>query len=92
MFMLDAGATTQYTFGLRTRGGAEIQFKWMRPPFDDPARREWLRQRLASLPNVVIPEDRLEGLPKIPWSAVIDPASRASLLATFDWVIDETLA
>jgi hypothetical protein len=92
MFMLDVGATSQFTFGLRSYTGVELQFKWMRPPFDELSRREWLRQQLIDLPGVEIGEDRLEGLPRIPWQVVIDSVSRAQLLSIFDWVIDETRA
>ena len=91
MPMLDVAGEVCFTFGLRSQGGIELQFKWMREPFATPESRDQLRARLNELPLVAIPEDGITRLPKLPWGIVEDPDSRASLLEAFDWVLTKTL-
>lgn len=88
--MLDVGGQNCFTFGLRSAGGIELQFKWMRPPFATFEARRELQTRLNALPHVVIPDDRVERLPKLPWTVVEDPQGRAAFLEIFDWVIFTT--
>jgi uncharacterized protein with ParB-like and HNH nuclease domain/alkylated DNA nucleotide flippase Atl1 len=60
-----------------------------RPPFDDPAVREELRQRLNDAPGVDIPPSKLELYPSFPNTLVADTAVWDVVAATLDWFADQ---
>lgn len=91
LFMLDVEDRTCVTFGLRSVGGVELQFRWMRPPFDSfEARAEVIDRLNGSSPHIAIPEGSADGLPKLPWGVVAESESRDAFLGVFDWVLTET--
>jgi uncharacterized protein with ParB-like and HNH nuclease domain/alkylated DNA nucleotide flippase Atl1 len=60
-----------------------------RPPFDDPALRYELRQRLNDAPGVDIAPSKLELYPSIPVTALANDAVWDVVVATLDWFADQ---
>ncbi|MEU6034688.1 DUF262 domain-containing HNH endonuclease family protein [Actinomadura sp. NPDC047616] len=67
----------------------EIPFTALRrrPPFDDPALRDELRQRLNEAPGVEIPESKLGLYPNFPIAVLTDPAAWDVVVATLEWFV-----
>ena len=59
----------------------------MRPPFDDPALRRELRDRLVRVPRVTIPDASLSRRPSIPLRLLADQVALEPLLAALDWFV-----
>ena len=79
-----------FPFILWTYGTIEIQFAALsrRPPFDQLDLRRELRDRLDALPNVSIPDEKLDKRPGIPMITLSDPAARQQFIATMEWVLE----
>jgi hypothetical protein len=60
-----------------------------RSPFDDPAAREELRQRLNDAPGIDIPPSKLELYPSFPVTLLTDYAVWDVITATLDWFADQ---
>ncbi|SFR24367.1 Protein of unknown function [Lentzea waywayandensis] len=72
-------------------GRVEVVFKHLmiRPPFDQAALREELRQRLNEAPGVDIAADRIELRPSFPVEVLLDPAARAVVRETLKWFYEQ---
>lgn len=80
-----------FPFILWTYGTIEIQFAALsrRPPFDRMDLRRELRDRLNALPNVSIPDEKLDKRPGIPMTVLSDTAARDEFIATMEWVLEQ---
>jgi alkylated DNA nucleotide flippase Atl1 len=69
----------------------EVPFSLLkgRSPFDDPAVREELRQRVNDAPGVDIPPSKLELYPSFPVTLLADDAVWDVITATLDWFADQ---
>jgi hypothetical protein len=87
--MLDHGGGGGRLFSVWTYGRVEVQFQYLQatPPFESEALRLELRERLNAIPGVVIPPDGIARRPSLPLATLIDAASLARFLQTFDWVL-----
>jgi alkylated DNA nucleotide flippase Atl1 len=72
-------------------GKVEVVFQHLRirPPFDDVAMREELRQRLNAAPGVDLAAAKIELRPGFPVRALADPTTRAVVLETLKWFYDQ---
>ncbi len=68
-------------------GKFEVVFQWMqyRPPFDDVALREELRQRLNAVPGVDLPAVKLAMRPGFEVALLVDEQSQERLLEALAW-------
>jgi hypothetical protein len=92
--MLDWKGSKNSVISVWTYGRLEVQFQWMkvRPPFDDEARRQELRNRLNQIPGVEIPADALTLRPRILLSTLTNKPALQQFLAVLDWAIQEIKA
>ncbi|HKG38482.1 MAG TPA: hypothetical protein VKB25_05790 [Conexibacter sp.] len=76
-----------WPFVLYTYGRVEVQFQHVakRRPFDDPARREQLRQRLNAIDGVEIAPELLDRRPSIPLDALASEQALAAFTDAIDW-------
>lgn len=81
------GARYLWPFTLYTYGRIEISFLFIarRPPFDDPALRERLRERLNAIPGVELPPSALEQRPSIAMAALTSPTACQQFCDAMDW-------
>ena len=63
-----------------------------RPPFDDVARREELRQRLNAVPGVDLPAVKLAMLPGFEVALLVDEQSQERLLEALAWFREAAMA
>lgn len=92
--MLDYGGVAHYLCGVRTgyrKPYIQLTFRDMkvRPPFDDEAKREELRQRLNTIQGVSIPADALARYPSLALSALTSDGSLKCFLSSLEWVMDQ---
>jgi alkylated DNA nucleotide flippase Atl1 len=73
-------------------GKFEVVFQHLRvrQPFDDPARREELRQRLNKISGVDLPLAKINLRPGFGLDVLLEPQARDILLETLDWFHQET--
>lgn len=73
---------------------AEVVFQWLRdrPPFDDRALREELRQRLNAVEGISIGADRLDSRPSFALDLLADQGRRARVLDALKWFQTEVQA
>jgi uncharacterized protein with ParB-like and HNH nuclease domain/alkylated DNA nucleotide flippase Atl1 len=71
-------------------GKFEVVFQWMqyRPPFDDVALREELRQRLNAVPGVDLPAVKLAMRPGFDVALLVDEQSQERLVEALAWFRD----
>ena len=90
--IVDHNAEWFCPIALWSSGTVETQFQYLkyRPPFDSPAVREELAQRLSGIPGVAIPTDSLEKRPSFPVELLGEPGALEKLLAVLTW-FEETV-
>jgi len=88
--MLYVNGHKNFSIAVWTNGSIEMQFQHMqsRPPFDDEALREQLRQKLNAIESVNLPDDSLYRRPSFPLSALVDAADFEMFVSTLDWFIE----
>jgi hypothetical protein len=80
-------------FSVWTYGAVEIQFQHMRrPPFDEPAKRRELADRLSAIEGVSIPETALNKRPSFKLGLITELVNLEKFLAAFDWMLSEIKA
>ncbi len=81
-----------WPFVLYTYGRVEIQFQHIakRRPFDDPALREQLRERLIAIDGVQIEPALLDKRPSIPLDALQSEQALATFTDAIDWAFETT--
>jgi hypothetical protein len=81
-------------FAVSGVGGVEIYFYWYayRQPFDEPAKRMELRDKLNAIPGVFIPEDGINRRPSIPLLALQPDESLAQFFNIYSWFIAQIKA
>ncbi|WP_219419410.1 hypothetical protein [Pseudonocardia nigra] len=77
-----------------TSGAVEIVFKHLliRPPFDDTAVRDELRQRINRIPGVDIPLSRLELRPSFPLARLAEDEGLKAAIEAHTWFLDQVPA
>ena len=87
--VIDKGGLGYYAVALWTYGSAEIQFQslQLRPPFDQVELRQEFQRRLNAIPGVIIPNDRLDKRPAIPFATLRDELVLRQFIAALDWVV-----
>jgi hypothetical protein len=80
------GLVAPFTFA--AAGYVEISFHSLSttPPFDALEPRREIQKRLNMLPEVTIPDDRLDKYPRIPVATLVDPEAFDQFVATIEWV------
>lgn len=68
-----------------------FQYLTRRPPFDDLALREQLRQRLNTIPGVDLPAVKIDLRPNFPLGVLASPAAQDALAEELGWFRDTTL-
>ncbi len=91
---LDDGTHYLWPFTVYTYGRVEIPFLYIarRPPFDDPALRTQLVQRLNELPGVDLDTGSIDQRPSIDLGALSEPASLRTFLETMEWALEQARA
>jgi hypothetical protein len=74
---------------LWTYGTVEVPFPYMKKPFDAPAKREELRQRLNEIDGVNLPKDAICKRPGIPIVTFSNDEALKRFLDIMDWCIRE---
>jgi hypothetical protein len=71
-------------------GSVDVLFGNLRflPPFDDPADRRALMDRLNSIDGISLPESQLDGYPTVRWETLRSTAARRQFVDALDWVVD----
>ena len=89
--MLDYQGESYETISVGTSGRVQVQFQYVKtkPPFDDDALREELRQRFNEIQGVSIPSDGIELRPSIPFEVLKAEEGMERLLETLDWMVEE---
>ena len=59
------------------------------PPFDAPAKRDELFERIKGLPDLEITHAAMEGLPKIPAAGLTNALHVSELLSALTWMVGE---
>jgi hypothetical protein len=72
-----------------TYGTVEVAFPYMKQPFDDPAKREELRQRLNRIAGVNLAPDAISKRPGIPIVTFLDDERLKQFLDVMDWRVGE---
>ena len=74
-----------------TYGRLEIQFQQMktRPPFDDPAKRLELLDKLNALPGISLPPDAIEKRPRLTLRWMAEEGRVERFLEVLGWVVGE---
>ncbi len=89
--MIEKGDESFWTISVWTYGRVEIQFQQMktRPPFDNPAKRHELLDKLNALPGISLPPDAIEKRSnlKLRWMAEEGRVER--FLEVLGWVVGE---
>ena len=62
------------------------------PPFNDPAKRDQLHEKLQQLPRLHVTDAGMEGFPRIPVESLTDPKVMQDFLSTLDWLVGEICA
>ncbi len=84
--------------GLRSRplflwtyyGTVEVAFPYMRKPFDNPSKREELRERLNEIDGVSLPEGAIDKKrPGIPIVTFSNEEALKCFLGVMDWCVRE---
>lgn len=84
--VLDHGGQSHYPLAVYTSGRCEIQFQWLRPPFDDPELRRAFLRRVNQIPGVHFPEDAITRRPRVLLSLLAaDPEALRVLLQALEW-------
>ncbi len=85
------GGGKYYPISLRTSGYLILQMRFLvtKAPFDTPEAQEALLRRLNSIPGVVVPVDRIRGMPSIPLGAMSEEATRTGLLEALGWMVEQ---
>ena len=81
-----------YTFfAMWTYGGIEIQFQHMKkkPVFNDIENRRKLLEKLNEINGILIPKDKIELRPSIPYSALKTKSNLASFKKIWDDYFNE---
>ena len=89
-FLMLAGSQTRpdvWPLTLYPSGRSEVVFQHLarRAPFDDPALREQLRQRLNTVEGVDLPAAKIELRPSFPLAVLNSPVNRGQLLEHLKW-------
>lgn len=87
--ILDYNDVTYSLFAVWTNGGVELQFQWMKPPFEVEQKRMELLHRLNAIEGISIPPDRIRKRPSFALSLLQDATKVQQFVDTFDWVIQE---
>jgi len=74
---------------LWTYGTVEVAFPYMKKPFDAPAKREELRERLNEIDGVNLPKDAIYKRPGIPISTFSNEETLRRFFDVMDWCIRE---
>lgn len=71
-------------------GVVEVPFATLksRPPFDDPAVRDELRQRLNDAPGIDLPASKVDLYPSFPVTLLANEAVWDVVIATLDWFVE----
>ncbi len=84
------GQGRQYPLSVRVEGDVrfDVNFAYLaaRAPFSDEGLRRALRDRLAAVPGVALPDDCLARLPKVRAAVLVDPAACAAFCEVWAWV------
>ena len=96
-FLMLAGSQTCpdiWPLTLYPSGRSEVVFQHLarRPPFDDPALREQLRQRLNTVEGVDLPAAKIELRPSFPLAVLNSPVNRGQLIEHLKWFRTITIA
>jgi hypothetical protein len=92
--MIDWKGNKTAVISVWTYGRVEVPFLFLkeRPPFDDEAKRQELRNRLNQIPGVDIPADALALRPRILLASLTDQAALDKFLEVLDWFVKEVKA
>jgi len=74
---------------LWTYGTVEVPFPWMKKPFDAPAKRQELRERLNAIDGVTLPNDAIYKRPGIPIVTFSNEEGLKRFLDVTDWCVHE---
>jgi hypothetical protein len=80
-----------WTVSVWTYGRVEIQFQQMktRPPFDDPAKRLELLDKLNALPGISLPPDAIDRRPSLKLRWMAEEGREERFLEVLGWVVGE---
>ncbi len=88
---VEHGGGRYYPISLQVRGMVVLQMRWLkdRSPFNEPAKREALLQRIEGIPGLRTTEAGMEGFPKLPISTLADETVMKTFTGALDWMIGE---
>lgn len=88
---LKHGENWCYPFSIQHQGMFVILMRQLkdRPPFNDPAKREELHQKIAGIPGLRTTKAGMEGFPKFPISSLVADSVMKTLRDALDWVIHQ---
>ena len=68
----------------------EVVFQYLRhrPPFDDPAIRGEIRNRLNLAPGIDVPLAKLELRPSFPVRALVEPETSSAVAEALAWFVE----
>jgi hypothetical protein len=87
--ILRVGAQSLRPANVNAKGWVRISMRSVRiySPFDEPASREELFQKIKHLPDLELTDAGMEGFPKIPIPGLTDDRQLSSLLAALSWLV-----
>ena len=91
---VDRGERALRPIAIPTRGTVTFPMRQLkgRSPFNDPAKRDQLQERLQRLPDLRTTEAGMEGYPQIPIESLTDPKVMQDFVSTLDWLVAELRA
>jgi hypothetical protein len=92
--MLETDDGSRYPISVQTSGNLYLQMIYLRPhpPFNDPAKRDELRQKLNAIPGVEVEPDRMTGYPRIPLETLTNPTALQALTSALTWLVAQLKA
>lgn len=89
--MVRKGSENVCPISVWTYGRLEIQFQQMKPypPFDDPAKRLELLNKLNALPEISLPPDAIERRPRLTLRWMTEEGRVERFLEVLGWVLGE---
>jgi len=87
--MLDYEDEPNWLFSVWTYGRFDIQFQFMKAPFDNELKRLELLERINKIPDINIPADSITKRPSADLTVLKKKDDLKYFFETFEWVIDE---
>ncbi len=89
--VLDLPKKSYYLFAMWTYGKIEIYFQWNKnkKPFDKIEKRKELLQKLNTIENLNIPENKIDKRPSFPVKLLEKQSEFDKFVQVFDWFLNE---